>query len=167
MVSRVEGVLIAALLFFGGRSMLTELSLDMQDTTSREKEMELFSFSLKEVNQTALLHTIGAQHMVKYHKEVIYEDFTLYTPDLTLLSPRAIQKNKTIFLDQNATILKTDGSRYYTDHATYHRESGQLELSGHFAFSDRYGDVKGTEMDYDVRKKEIQAAGIKAVYEIE
>ena len=167
MVSRLEGVLIVAIVFFAGRGVLTDLSQDTQSKAPKEKELELFTLSFKEVNQTALLHTITARHMLKYPEKAVYEGFALYTPDLTLLSPYAVAQKRVILLDQNATIIKSNGARYYAGGAVYDMQQRRLELSKAFSFSDRYGDVNGTQMHYDVNEKEITGEGIKAAYEIE
>jgi len=167
MVSRIETVLIVAILFFAGKGMLTELSQNRQDTVTKEKELALFSFVFKEVNQTALLHTITAKQMIKYPDETQYEDFALYTPDLTLMSPYAVAEQRDILLEQNATVIKKDGSRYHAGAVIYDRKNRRLNLADTFSLTNRFGDLKGTEMQYDANKKELHGESVKAAYELE
>ena len=167
MVSRLESVLIVAIVFFAGKGMLTELSQYTQSKAPKEKELELSALTFKEVNQTTLLHTIIASHMTKYTDKTLYEDFALYTPDLTLRSPHAVAQQKKILLDHNATIIKKDGSRYHAGAVIYDTQNRRLDLTGTFSLANRFGDINGTQMRYDTTQQEIHGESVKAAYEME
>ena len=167
MVSRLEVVLIAAILFFAGKGMLTEITQEREDDPSHKKELEITHLTLNEVNQTTLLHTITASHMTRYADETLYEDFALYTPDLTLRSPHAVAQQKTILLDHNATIIKKDGARYHAGAVIYDTQNRRLNLTDTFSLSNRFGDINGTQMRYDANQQEIQGESVKAAYEME
>ncbi len=167
MVSRIELFLIAAILFFAGKGMWSSLSPDSAPRSTQNREMELHHLTFREVNQSMLLHTVTAREMVQYPQETVYTDFTLYTPDLTLRAPQAIQRERVIYLDHNATIIKKDGSRYYAGGVVYHTRNRQLNLTESFSFTNRYGDVNGTRMQYDINQKEMHGDSVKAAYEIE
>lgn len=168
MVSRLEGVLIVAILFFSGKGILTDLSRDTQQSkVSKEKELELSALTFIEVNQTTLLHTITASHMTKYADKTRYEDFALYTPDFTLLSPHAVAQQRSILLDQNATVLKKDGSRYYAGAVIYDSKNRRLNLTDTFSLANRFGDINGTQMRYDAKRQEIHGESVKASYDLE
>ncbi len=167
MVSRIEIALLATLLFFASRAMVTDLAQKQENGTMEEKKLELFSLSFREVNQTALLHTITADHMIQYPDKALYETFALYSPDLKLLSPRAIEEKKRIYMDKHVTILKADGSRYTAGAVVYDKQRRRMELSKHFSFSDRHGTVRGTQIQYDSSQKELRGEAINARYEIE
>ena len=167
MVSRIEIALLAALLFFASRAMVTDLAHTQEDSVTEKKKLELFSLSLQEVNQTALLHTLTADHMIQYPDKILYETFALYSPELKLLSPRAIEEKERIYMDKHVTILKTDGSHYTAGAVMYDKQHRRMALSKHFSFSDRYGTVKGAQIEYDSSQKELHGEAIRARYEIE
>ena len=166
MVSRLEAVLIVAILFFAGKGVLTEIAHEKSTKVSHEKELEISQLVLNEVNQTALLHTITASRMIKYADETRYENFGLYTPDLRLLSPYAVAKQKKILLNYNATIIKKDGSRYHAGTVIYDTQSRRLNLTETFSMANRFGDINGTQMRYDANQKKIYGEGIRAAYEL-
>jgi len=167
MVSRIEIFLLAALLFFFSRGTLQDLTRNQSRANSQGKTLEIRTLSFREVNQTALLNTITAAHMTQYPDKTLYEHFALYSPDLTLKALRVIQKNKKLFLDNNVTILKADGSHYTAGNVVYDRDKRALDLSGRFSFSNRYGEVQGRQLQYCDPRKEMQGEGIRARYEIE
>lgn len=167
MVSRIEVALLAALLFFASRAMVTDLAHTQEDSVTEKKKLELFSLSFREANQTALLHTITADHMIQYPDKTLYKTFALYSPELKFLSSRAIEKKRRIYLENNVTILKIDGSHYTAGAVMYDKQHRRMELSKYFSFSDRHGTVEGTQIQYDGSQKELRGEAIKARYEIE
>ncbi len=167
MVSRLEAVLIVAIFLFAGKGVLTEIAQEKNTKISHKKELEVSQLVLNEVNRTALLHTITASHMTRYTDETRYEDFALYTPDLTLLSPHAAAQQKSILLDHNATVIKKDGSRYHAGAVIYDTKNRRLNLTETFSLANRFGDINGTQMRYDAKQQEIHGKGVKAAYELE
>lgn len=166
MVSRIEIFFLVVLLFFLSRGTLQDLTRSQSRVYGQEKTLEIDSLSFKEVNQTALLHTITATHMTQYPNKTLYEHFALYGSDLTLKASRVTQKNKTLFLDDNVTIFKTGGSHYTAGNVMYDRDKRVLDLSGRFIFVDHYGELRGSQMQYSDSQKEMHGESIKASYEM-
>jgi len=167
MVSRIEWLLIAAILFFATRGIVMKTSRVESGIVTSRKELELLTAQLHEVNQTAIQSIISASRMVKYPDQTVFENFRLHTPKLTLVSYRATERNDTITLEHNASILKADGTRYHTKDARYHTDTAILELSGTFGVTDRHGEINGSTMQYNAHQQEIEGTVIRAEYEIE
>ena len=167
MVSRIEWLLIAAILFFATRGIVTEISQAESNTTAQHKELALLTAQLHEVNQTAIQSIISTSRMVKYPDRTVFEEFRLHTPALTLISHKATERNDTITLEHNASILKADGTRYHATDARYHKDTAILELSETFGITDRRGEINGSTMQYNTHQQQIEGTTIRAKYEME
>ncbi len=167
MVSRVEIGLITAILFFASRGIVTESTSPEFHSSMVHKQLELFEAQLQEVNETAIQSIISTARMVKYPDRTVFEEFRLHTPELTLISHRAVERNDTILLEHNATVLKADGTSYHTADARYHRDTAVLELSGNFGMNDRRGEISGATMQYNTHQQELEGTKIRAKYEME
>jgi hypothetical protein len=167
MVSRVEWLLIAAILFFATRGIVTEISQTESNSTAQQKQLELLNAQLQEVNETAIQSIISASRMVKYPDKTLLEEFRLHTPELTLVSHKATEHNDTITLEHNASILKADGTRYHATDARYHKDTAILELSETFGVTDRRGEINGSTMQYNPHQQEIRGTEVRAKYEME
>ena len=167
MVSRVELLLIAAILFFATSGIVTEISQTEHNNTTEHKALELVSAQLHEVNQTDIQNRITASRMVQYPDRTVFEDFNLQTTELNLTTPHAQQKDQIIYLGKQATIRKTDGTHYSTSDASYNKQTRVLTLSGAFAIQDQHGDINGTQMRYNANKQAIEGENVKAKYEME
>ena len=167
MVSRIEWLLIAAILFFATRGIVTEISQAESNTTAQHKELALLNAQLHEVNQTAIQSIISTSRMVKYPDRTVFEEFRLHTPALTLISHKATERNDTITLEHNASILKADGTRYHATDARYHKDTAILELFETFGITDRRGEINGSTMQYNTHQQQIEGTTIRAKYEME
>jgi len=167
MVSRVEGVLIAAILFFAWRDITAPKQHAVPVQPQEDKLMELREATLYEVNQTRRLNTIKTARMIRYREKTLFEDFKLYTPTLILHAAYAQEYNGIITLDRNATIYKADGTRYYTEQARYDRKRSVLELEGGFRLSNMHGEINGSTMHYNSLQNRLEGSRVRANYEIE
>jgi len=167
MVSRIEIALIIGILFFSTRGIVTAISSITPDQNATHKVLEMERAQLYEVNETTIQSIIITSQMLKYTDKTLFKDFRLYTPALTLISKSAVERNATIILDSNATVLKANGTRYHTAYARYNRHTTILELTGTFGIRDRQGEINGTTMQYNSRRQEIKGTAIRAKYEME
>jgi len=166
MVSRIELVLGAMILFFATKGIYVSNIATENSAVSQEKSIELFRLQHDEVNATAIQHRISASHMVKYTDRTVFEDFRLTTETWELLAKEAILKDAVIILDKNATLTKVDGTRFDTEEIRYDRRTRQLSLPEHFSMQDHYGDVKGSALKYHADQGILIGKKIKAQYEI-
>ncbi len=167
MVSRVEFALIAAILFFATRGVVTEISYGDDTDPDRTKQLELVSATFYEIDSSDIVSTMRISKLIKYSDETKMLDFELISNDLELRADIATERDGLITLEQNGTMVKPDGSRYLLSNAVYDKTRRTLRVLGKFSLQNRFGDINGTKMRYDLQGSELDGEGIKAVYEIE
>ena len=167
MVSRLEWVLIAAILFFASREGIRRVTERAPKATSHYKQLMLERATFREVNQTAIRNIISAARMTQYSDELRFDGFRLHTSHLVLLSDKALQHGDIITLDHHSTIYRNDGTQFYATDALYNKKTATLILPNHFAIHSSHGDINGSSMQYDQQKQSLKGTAVKARYEME
>ncbi len=167
MVSKIELFLLLCILFFISRSFYTEVIHETPTQIINQKEIELTTAYLREVNQTSVQSLISADKIIKTADALLFESFIFRSPDIAMKSTKASQANRTIKLEENAIIVKPNGTKYHASSSLYDRDSKVLELIGAFRFEDEFGSIEGDNMKYNANDKKVKGDGVKAIYSID
>jgi len=167
MISRIEILLLVLVAYLAFRSMQTETVYESRDSSHATKQLELKKAHITEINQTAILSEIEASAIIKNSNNILFGNLRFVSADMHLSADKAVQEESIILLEKNATLSRSDGTRYYSDDAKYDRQSRVLDLRGKFRIEDRFGTTIGRDMLYYQNQKSMVADQIKASYTIE
>jgi len=167
MVSRIELLLLLFILFFATQSFYIESIDNSTKNKTEQKELELTCVHMREVNQSNLQSLIYADRITKYADKLEFENFKFTSREISIQTNKASQKNRIIKLEQNSTIIKPNGTRYYASDLRYDRDSKVLDLIGEFSLEDEFGSISGSGMKYDANEKNVKGERVRATYSVE
>ena len=167
MVSRIELVLAAGLLFF----LFLASQSDKESEKERERaamsarNTEMTDVSFREVNRTTLLNDMHARRAQRYKTIWYFDDFTLRSPEVKLLkAKKALRDDKVFKMSGNVTMKKRDGTFYRAESIRYDIKKRILYSIGRFEEYKKKNVFIGNDFVNDMSSKTVEAYDVFVTY---
>ncbi|NKQ41511.1 MAG: hypothetical protein HF962_08075 [Sulfurovum sp.] len=167
MVSRLEIALIIGILIFASKDSIMEISKSKPNSTNGQKQIELSSVLLREVNKTALQSQITASNVSRYKTYTTFGEIKLQTDMFVMTAKKARQEGGIITLEQNTTLTQLNGSRYNASKVIYDKNTRLLTVLDTFGYSDYRGTIVGKKLKFDLKNRSTSGGEVEAVYELD
>jgi lipopolysaccharide assembly outer membrane protein LptD (OstA) len=167
MVSKIEYVLVAVLVLFLFLANQTEKEFEdiKRKATRNIKNIELSVAKLREVNATTLLNDIHAEYAYKIGETWHFMNFFMSTPEIkSLKAAKAKGNDNNIFMENNVSMLRSDGTLFLADKIRYDRKKQVLYSFGKFEIHKEKSIAKGYDLYYDVKLKFTEASEVYGKY---
>ena len=130
--------------------------------------MEMFGINDYEVSQS-IISKMSAKSGIRYETYDEFKDFKgVRIDDInhTLYSKVAIRKDDEIIFKGNANYQNSDNINYNSEEIIYNIKTKIVKSNTPFTMWQNDDKVTGTSIKYDINKKQTNAKGIKAWYQL-
>lgn len=166
MVTKLEIVLTATLLLFGGSWLLSKDNIDVKKVTKPGVQAHLVNSKLIEIDFNGSKKVLVAADAKQYKDRVDFKQF-YYKSDKVALSSNYAREKKTIYtLWNNVVAKRADGAQYGGQKAIYAKKSETLKFVDKFNLHDGSNSIVGKKMHYDELSGSVKANNVKAIYEM-
>lgn len=154
------GLVIVAILSV---SFKIKVSNNENNNTLFTKELEFSDTTFIEVDTNKTEGVAYSKYGVRDNSILVLHDFQYETSHIELLSAQtATYKKNEIYLDTNIVVNQKEGFRYRAEHAVFHKNTEILHITSPFTAMMNKNIIKGNNLYYYTRKKEIYATNITA-----
>lgn len=142
------------------------VKIDTHDYKKKKltKELEFNETTLVEVDTNRTLGLAHCHHGLYENSVWTLLKVTYYTDSIEYLkADKATYHEDTVYLDGNVTLYQKGGYHYETQHAVYHKQNEEIEITSPFTAILGENIIKGDWLLYKARQKEGFARKINAV----
>jgi len=162
---RAEWIAFIMILIMLGVSLLFDVKQRKAQNKTFHKEFEVYKSITVEVNKNIITSKLYSDYGVKESGVLTLKNLKYIGNSVKILkssSGRFIKEN--IYLDNNVTVLQTNGYYYEAEHAIYNKLTEFLYVTSPFTAYINDSVVKGVGLVYDKKGKIAKANKINAVF---
>ncbi len=163
---KIELIIILMILIMLAVSYLIKVKNDKAQKNISNKELEIFDSVSIEVNESMVMSRLYSDYALKENGELKMDQITYAGKTAKVLKSRY---GKTIdgktYLDENVSMLQTNGYYYKTEHAIYDKKNNFFYATSPFvAFLYGGNIIHGTNLKYDMTNEIVIAENVDAIF---
>lgn len=131
--------------------------------TTAEKEIVFENFSLLELKENNSAQKLFSSETTKYKDYLDLKDINLTDKNgHNILAREAIYMGDDIYMNKNIQLTREDGLTFSTESLNYNLKRKELQTFTPFDLDYNGSTIKGTNLKYNLKEKDIHASEIEA-----
>jgi len=128
-----------------------------------DKEVSFKNFDLFELNVDTKGKKVSAYEAIKYRNYLDLKEVNLSDENgHNIVAKRAIYENNNIFLKENILLTRDDGLRFKAQKLNYNFKTESVVISKAFILDFNGSNIKGDNLEYNMKERSISADHIVA-----
>ena len=161
---KLEQVLIASIIATIGVTTMVKLSNSTGYNKTSSKEMEFSDTTFIEVDREKMQSKSFATKGIRDNGVLRVKNLTYSTDSIELLlADEGKYHEDILYLDGDVRLKEKEGYTYATEHAQYNQKTEILTVTSNFFAHMDKNTIRGTSLQYNVLKKELNATMVDAV----
>jgi len=163
MVIRIEYLLILVLVILVFSIMRINPHSQLAIKSEGNREILFENFSLFELKEDKVGKKIFASQAVKYNTHLDFHDINLSDEyGYNILAKKAIYKNHAVYMEKNISLTGDNGLIFSTENLSYKLKKRVAYSSTPFILDFNGSRIRGENLHYSMKSKEISADNIHA-----
>ncbi len=163
---KIELMVLLMILVMLGVSYLIKVKNDKAQSNMSAKEIEVFDSVTIEINASAVKSRLYSDYTVKENGEIKMRQITYAGKTAKVLKSKYGKSvGEKFYLDENVSLLQTNGYYYKAEHAIYDKEKDLFYVTSPFVAYLFGGDIiRGTNLKYNMTYEIVTAENVDAVF---
>jgi len=163
MVLRIEYLLFLGLVLLILSILGINPSSQLAIQATGEKEILFQDFSLLEVKEKILGQQLLAKETIKYKTHLDFKEISL-TDEMghNIKAQEGVYRDDIVYMKEHIRLTRTDGLAFTTESLNYNLNTKEMESFSPFTLELNESRIKGTNLQFYIKTKEIRADNIEA-----
>ena len=163
MVLRIEYLLLSGLMLLVLSILGINPSSQSAIKPSNEKEILFQNFSLVELKEKVIGQRLLAKETIKYKTYLDFKEIDLRDElGHNIQAKKGIYIENCIYMKESIRLTRKDGLSFTTENLNYNLKTKEMETPSPFILELNQSRIKGTNLKFDIKTKEISADKIVA-----
>ena len=161
---KLEFILVILIIVTVILTTMVKLTNTKEEHQVSNKELEFSETTFIDVDMKKMQAKLFTTYGVRRAGVLSLDNLRYHTDTIELLvAKKGTYKQNILYLDGDVSLKEKSGYLYTTDHANYNRETEMLHITSDFVAIMDKNIIKGTTLDYNTLRKELNATKIDAV----